>query len=497
MAMYHRNSHEHAHPTHTPDPKCADNQNRQLYHAMTTALDDAIGNVTRALRANAMYDNTLIVFYSDNGGPLVTTGKSSNNYPLKGGKTDDFEGGTRVAAFLSGGFLPPSLRGGVNRAYMHAADWYATLCGLAGVDPTDTTAGGAVPPIDSIDQWPTILTPNATMAQGARQEMVLNFNLENRFAASGGDAALIQGEYKVVTGHQGASGFWTGPVHPNATGPPDPERNSTACGAFACCEGCLFNILDDPTEHHNLRESMPDKYAQMHARLALLGNGTYQTSYIQPGLSCLTAQQAKIYYKGFRGPLCFAGSAPVVPTPPPNPHPGFQLVRAKATSATERKQFPADSADMCLSGGDKLALAACPAAAQWRIGDDRSGELQAARGERLCIKLVESDGWNCANTPGSNATEVSMRHCALGPGGNGAHPSNYFHLVPAGEGHTDRTNTGRAVLIRSHDCPKLCVAPLAGTAHDNDMAGGNHRVGLTRCTARDAVWTQRNVTGQG
>ena len=74
---------------------------------MTTALDEGIGNVTRALKAAQMYDNTIIIFYADNGGPLVTTGSSGNNYPLKGGKTDDFEGGTRVAAFISGGFLPP------------------------------------------------------------------------------------------------------------------------------------------------------------------------------------------------------------------------------------------------------------------------------------------------------------------------------------------------------------------------------------------------------
>ena len=42
---------------------------------------------------------------------------------MRGGKTNDFEGGVRAAAFLSGGFLPAELRGTTNHAYMHACDW--------------------------------------------------------------------------------------------------------------------------------------------------------------------------------------------------------------------------------------------------------------------------------------------------------------------------------------------------------------------------------------
>merc|ERR1712232_952188 len=152
---------------------------------------------------------------------------------------------------------------------MHGADWNATLCRLAGVDPSDGAVGGAIPPIDSIDQWPTILTANATWQQGARQDMVLAYG-QGVVAASGPDAAMIQGRYKIVTGHQGGSGFWTGPIHPNSTGPADPERNAKACGAFSCCDGCLYDIQSDPTEHRDLRTAMPDLYAKMHARLAEL-----------------------------------------------------------------------------------------------------------------------------------------------------------------------------------------------------------------------------------
>lgn len=159
-------------PTHYFDPRCADNLQRQLYHGMTTALDEGVGNVTRALRDTGMFDNALIIFYADNGGPLVTTGMSGNNWPLRGGKTDDFEGGVRSISFLGGGWLPAELRGSTNHAYIHACDWYATLCAIASVDPADSHPG--VPDLDSIDQWETLLKPNATWEDGARQELMIS-----------------------------------------------------------------------------------------------------------------------------------------------------------------------------------------------------------------------------------------------------------------------------------------------------------------------------------
>ena len=68
-----------------------------------------------------MYNNTLLLFASDNGGDL-----SKNNWPLRGSKYSDFEGGVRTAALLSGGYLPPDVRGTINRGYIHITDWYAS-----------------------------------------------------------------------------------------------------------------------------------------------------------------------------------------------------------------------------------------------------------------------------------------------------------------------------------------------------------------------------------
>merc|ERR1719428_81431 len=62
----------------------------------------------------------------------------ANNYPLRGGKYSNFEGGIRVNAFMSGGFLPKAVQGTKQEEMIHIVDWYATLGeGIAGVDPTD------------------------------------------------------------------------------------------------------------------------------------------------------------------------------------------------------------------------------------------------------------------------------------------------------------------------------------------------------------------------
>lgn len=72
---------------------------RATYSAMMYALDKQIKVMIDALKAKGMYDNTLIVFMSDNGGKL-NNNASANNHPLTGGKGDIEEGGVRVPMFM-------------------------------------------------------------------------------------------------------------------------------------------------------------------------------------------------------------------------------------------------------------------------------------------------------------------------------------------------------------------------------------------------------------
>ena len=59
------------------------------------------------LRRTGLWATTLLVFSGDNGGYL---GSGGDNHPRRGGKFSDFSGGIRVAAFVTGGLLPPSRR---------------------------------------------------------------------------------------------------------------------------------------------------------------------------------------------------------------------------------------------------------------------------------------------------------------------------------------------------------------------------------------------------
>ena len=67
------------------------NTERQLGCAMAAFLDDGIANVTAALKRAGIYDNTVIIFTSDNGGPTNSDENTqSNNFPLRGGKNTLF-----------------------------------------------------------------------------------------------------------------------------------------------------------------------------------------------------------------------------------------------------------------------------------------------------------------------------------------------------------------------------------------------------------------------
>jgi arylsulfatase A-like enzyme len=69
-------------------------EKRRTFAAMMSAMDDAVGRVLQKLRDLGEEENTLIFFFSDNGGPTQST--TSKNGALRGVKATTLEGGVRV-----------------------------------------------------------------------------------------------------------------------------------------------------------------------------------------------------------------------------------------------------------------------------------------------------------------------------------------------------------------------------------------------------------------
>lgn len=69
------------------------NKKRKTYAGMVYAVDRGVNRIVQALKETGQFDNTLIVFFSDNGGKPK---QGANNAPLRGRKGDVLEGGFRT-----------------------------------------------------------------------------------------------------------------------------------------------------------------------------------------------------------------------------------------------------------------------------------------------------------------------------------------------------------------------------------------------------------------
>ncbi len=184
------------------------NPSRDTLLAMGKRMDDAIGNVVAALKRQAVWDNTLLFFISDNGGPLAQT---AVNTPLRGGKHQDYEGGIRVPFLVC---WPAQLKPGESQAVVSSLDILPTTLAAARIpSPTER-------PLDGINILPILQSSQHVPSR-------------DLFWCSGSDAgwwAVRSGDWKLVG---------------------DKNRIS------------LFDLSRDVSEAHDLATQLPAKVAEL------------------------------------------------------------------------------------------------------------------------------------------------------------------------------------------------------------------------------------------
>ena len=204
-----------------------ENKKRRTFCAMLSAMDDAVGKVLAQVRANGQEENTLIFFFSDNGGPTPST--TSGNGPLRGFKAQTWEGGIRIPFMMQWKGKIPA--GKVDDRPVIQLDIHPTALAAAGVEaPADAKFDGVN------------LLPYVTGEQSGPPHEALYWRL-------GQQIAIRSGDWKIVKGAGMAS--------------VKPPRQAGGKADTAGAE--LYNLKDDIGEKTNLADKNPEKLKELAA----------------------------------------------------------------------------------------------------------------------------------------------------------------------------------------------------------------------------------------
>jgi arylsulfatase A len=203
-------------------------------------MDWMTGRIVDELKKQGIYDNTIILFASDNG-PVMDDGYADNAEALRGdhepgggfrgGKYSAYEAGTRVPMIVT---YPNGLQhAGESDALVSHIDFYKSLAALV---------GGKLSPGEAMDSQNVLAALLDSQAKG-RDEM-----LEESFTL-----AIRKGSWKYIAPFDGNTPAWL--------------ANKTAIENGLQFGPQLFDLSKDIFEQNNLSQELPNKIKELHARI--------------------------------------------------------------------------------------------------------------------------------------------------------------------------------------------------------------------------------------
>ncbi|MBW2242934.1 MAG: arylsulfatase [Deltaproteobacteria bacterium] len=198
---------------------------QRVYAAMVDSMDQAVGVILDTLESEGLTESTIVVFLSDNGGPLMS---GAQNTPLRGGKMTTFEGGVRAVGMIR---WPGKLAAGnVSEQFVSVMDLYPSLARAAGVPL------GNERPLDGRDQWDALSEGRSEPRGGD-----LFFTAESP-TRDPYQVAVISGRWKLIQ---------------------QIDRQQTSMTV----ENMLFDIEADPFEKSDVSAANPERVADLAERI--------------------------------------------------------------------------------------------------------------------------------------------------------------------------------------------------------------------------------------
>jgi arylsulfatase A-like enzyme len=164
-------------------------QKNPTYAAMVEHVDDAVGKVVAQLKSLGLYENTIIVFTSDNGGLIGNgTKKVTNNAPLRHGKGERYEGGVRVPLIIKS--VQQILPNRTNSIPVMSIDYMPTLIDMANLKVDKKVMKG----IDGVDIKPLLISETGKLKRKSLYWHYPHYHTEGATPYS----AVRNGDWKLI-----------------------------------------------------------------------------------------------------------------------------------------------------------------------------------------------------------------------------------------------------------------------------------------------------------